>query len=52
LRGQRRMVELEGSFLISLRGMLILQYADNTILFMEHNLEKAVNMKLILSDEG
>jgi hypothetical protein len=27
----------------------ILQYADNTILFMEHNLAKDVNMKLILS---
>jgi hypothetical protein len=29
-------------------GVSILQYADDTILFMEHNLEKAVNMKLIL----
>ena len=27
----------------------ILQYADDTILFLEHDLEKAVNMKLILS---
>jgi hypothetical protein len=26
----------------------ILQYAEDTILFMEHDLEKAVNMKLIL----
>lgn len=26
----------------------ILQYADDTILFMEHNLEKACNMKLLL----
>jgi hypothetical protein len=26
----------------------ILQYADNTVIFMEHNLEKALNMKLIL----
>jgi hypothetical protein len=26
----------------------ILQYADDTILFMEHDLQKAVNMKLIL----
>ena len=26
----------------------ILQYADDTILFMEHDIEKAVNMKLIL----
>jgi retron-type reverse transcriptase len=30
-------------------GLLILQYADNTVLFMEHNLEKARNMKLLLS---
>src|SRR6266542_2833037 len=29
-------------------GVSILQYADDTILFMEHDLEKAVNMKLIL----
>jgi hypothetical protein len=28
--------------------MSILQYADDTILFMEHDLEKPVNMKLIL----
>jgi hypothetical protein len=26
----------------------ILQYADDMITFMEHNLEKALNMKLIL----
>jgi hypothetical protein len=30
-------------------GILILQYADDTILFMEHDLAKAVNMKLILA---
>jgi hypothetical protein len=30
------------------RGVSILQYADDTILFMEHDLEKVVNMKLIL----
>jgi hypothetical protein len=30
-------------------GLSILQYADNTILFMEHNLDKARNMKLLLS---
>jgi hypothetical protein len=30
-------------------GISILQYADNTMLFMEHDLAKAVNMKLILS---
>jgi len=29
-------------------GVSILQYADNTFLFMEHDLEKAINMKLIL----
>ena len=28
--------------------MSILQYADDTILFMEHDTEKAVNMKMIL----
>ena len=30
-------------------GVSILQYADDPILFLEHNLEKVVNMKLILS---
>jgi retron-type reverse transcriptase len=30
-------------------GLSILQYADDTILFMEHYLEKARNMKLLLS---
>ena len=29
-------------------ALAILQYADDTILFMDHNLEKALNMKLIL----
>jgi hypothetical protein len=29
-------------------GVSILQYADDTILFMEHDLEKALNMKLVL----
>ena len=29
-------------------GVSILQYADDTILFLEHDLLKAVNMKLIL----
>jgi hypothetical protein len=28
-------------------GLSILQYADDTILFMEHDLEKAQNLKLI-----
>ena len=30
-------------------GLSILQYADDTILFMEHDLDKAANLKLILS---
>jgi hypothetical protein len=30
-------------------GLSILQYADDTIMFMEHNLEKAKNPKFILS---
>jgi hypothetical protein len=30
-------------------GLSILQYADDTILFMEHDLDKARNLKLILS---
>jgi hypothetical protein len=30
-------------------GLSILQYADAMILFMEHDLEKARNMKLLLS---
>jgi hypothetical protein len=30
-------------------GLSILQYVDDTILFMEHDLEKAQNLKLILS---
>ena len=30
-------------------GLSILQYADDTILFMEHDLDKATNLKLILS---
>jgi hypothetical protein len=30
------------------RGLSILQYADDTILFLEHDIAKAVNMKLIL----
>jgi hypothetical protein len=30
-------------------GLSILQYADDTILFMVHNIEQAKNMKLLLS---
>jgi hypothetical protein len=30
-------------------GLSILQYADDTILFMEHDLKKARNLKLILA---
>jgi hypothetical protein len=29
-------------------GVSLLQYADDTIIFMQHDLEKALNMKLIL----
>jgi hypothetical protein len=29
-------------------GISILQYADDTILFLEHDIAKAVNMKLVL----
>ena len=29
-------------------GLSILQYADDTVLFMEHDLEKARNLKLLL----
>jgi hypothetical protein len=29
-------------------GVSILQYADDTIIFMEHDLQKVLNMKLIL----
>jgi hypothetical protein len=31
-----------------LGGVSILQYADDTIIFLEHDLEKAVDMKSIL----
>jgi hypothetical protein len=30
------------------RGLSILQYTDDTILFMENNLEEAKNLKLVL----
>jgi hypothetical protein len=30
-------------------GLSILQYADDTVIFMDHDVEKTVNMKLILS---
>ena len=29
-------------------GLSILQYADDTVIFMDHDLEKAANMKLLL----
>ena len=29
-------------------GVFVLQYVDDTIIFMEHDLEKATNMKLVL----
>ena len=39
-----------GSFVPHLEegAVSVLQYADDTIIFMEHNLAKAQNMKLIL----
>jgi hypothetical protein len=30
-------------------GLSILQYADDTVIFMNHDVEKAVNMKILLS---
>jgi hypothetical protein len=30
-------------------GLSILQYADDTVIFMSHDVEKAINMKLILT---
>jgi len=30
-------------------GLSILQYADDTVTFMSHDVEKAINMKLLLS---
>jgi hypothetical protein len=30
-------------------GLSVLQYANDTVLFMEHDLEKVRNLKLILS---
>jgi hypothetical protein len=30
-------------------GLSILQYANDTILFMDHNFEEAKNMKILLS---
>jgi hypothetical protein len=33
-------------------GLSILQYIDDSILFMEHDLEKARNLKLIVTDRG
>jgi hypothetical protein len=37
-----------GEFDTSFRGggVLILQYADDTIIFMQHDFDKALNMKL------
>ena len=31
-------------------GLSVLQYADDTIIFMDHDIEKAVNLKMILCD--
>jgi hypothetical protein len=30
-------------------GLSILQYADDTVIFMSHDVQKAINMKLILT---
>jgi hypothetical protein len=30
-------------------GLSILQYVDNTVIFMSHDVEKAIDMKLILT---
>jgi hypothetical protein len=30
-------------------GLSILQYADDIVIFMSHDIEKAINMKLLLS---
>jgi hypothetical protein len=30
-------------------GLSILQYVDDTVIFMSHDVEKAINMKLILT---
>jgi len=31
-------------------GLSVLQYADNTIIFMDHDIEQAKNLKLLLCD--
>jgi hypothetical protein len=41
-------IEMVVSHLVD-EGLSILQYADDTILFMDHDLQKAKNLKLILS---
>jgi hypothetical protein len=32
-------------------GLSILQYADDTVLFMEHNMDQAKNMKLLVFEK-
>jgi hypothetical protein len=46
LQGENRMDALIRH--LAKGGLSILQYAGDTILFMEHDLEKAPNMKLVL----
>jgi hypothetical protein len=42
------MGKLAASYFILLKGVSILRYVDDTIIFMKHDLEKAVHMNLIL----
>jgi hypothetical protein len=44
---QKPIAKLKGPHLLD-GGMSILQYAENMILFMEHDPKKARNLKLIL----
>jgi hypothetical protein len=46
LQGENRMDALIPH--LAKGGLSILQYAGDTILFMEHDLEKAPNMKLVI----
>jgi hypothetical protein len=49
LREPRRMVKSMDLYPTWLTGDIsILQYVDDTIIFMEHDIEKALNMKLIM----
>lgn len=41
--------KLEGSYHTSHNGLSILKYADNTILFMDQDIEQANHMALLLN---